>query len=247
MLVIPAIDLKEGRCVRLSQGDFNRVTIYESDPVAVARKWQEAGAERIHVVDLDGSLAGQPRNLSAISRIVQEINVPIEVGGGIRDLRTIENYLNLGVKWVILGTAAIKDASFLQEACQAFPERVILGIDAVNGMVTVQGWTERTEIPALQVARRYASSGIVAIVYTDVTRDGMRTGVNIEQTCSLAEAVDVPVIASGGVKGLSDIETLLKYEHKGIMGVIVGRALYTGDLSLREAIGLAKKSVGGIA
>lgn len=245
MIVIPAIDLKEGLCVRLSQGDFNRVTVYDKDPVNVARKWEEAGAERLHLVDLDGSLAGQPRNLNAISRIVEAINIPVEVGGGIRDLLTIEKYLALGVRWVILGTAAIKDESLLLNACKKFPGRIILGLDAWDGKITIHGWTERTTVSAMEIAMRYDSSGIEAIVYTDVGRDGMRTGVNIEQTCRLAESVKVPVIASGGVKGLSDIERMMEFEHKGITGVIVGRALYTGDLSLKEAINITKKPLRG--
>ncbi|MCX7981849.1 MAG: 1-(5-phosphoribosyl)-5-[(5-phosphoribosylamino)methylideneamino]imidazole-4-carboxamide isomerase [Syntrophales bacterium] len=241
MIVIPAIDLKDGRCVRLSQGDFSRVTIYDSDPVSVAKKWQEEGAERIHVVDLDGSLAGQPRNFNAIYRITTHLNIPIEVGGGIRDLETIETYLSLGVKWVILGTAAVKDESLLLKAAERYSGRIILALDALDGHITVQGWTEKTGLPAVEIAKRYENAGIAAIIYTDVSRDGMKTGLNLEQTCRLAEAVNVPVIASGGLKDLSDIEKLMEFEDKGIMGVIVGRALYTGDLCLPEAIKLTKK------
>ncbi|HOJ51026.1 MAG TPA: 1-(5-phosphoribosyl)-5-[(5-phosphoribosylamino)methylideneamino]imidazole-4-carboxamide isomerase [Syntrophales bacterium] len=245
MIVIPAIDLKDGLCVRLAQGDFKRITVYDADPSSVAKKWQDEGAERIHLVDLDGSLEGKPKNLTAIARIMEETRVPIQVGGGIRDLKTIETYLGLGVRWVILGTSAIREESFLTAACQLFPGHIMLGLDAVNGKVAIQGWTELIPLNAIEIARRYDSLGIEAIIYTDVSRDGMKTGVNVEETRKLAEAVHVPVIASGGVKNLTDIARLMEVEHTGILGVIVGRALYTGDLSLSQAIAFTKKAVQG--
>ena len=236
MIIIPAIDLKDGQCVRLAQGDFDRVTVYGNDPAEVAARWQTQGAKRIHVVDLDGSLAGSPKNRMAVGAIVHEVDVPVELGGGIRDMATVEAYMNLGVRWAILGTAAIRDESFAREACRAFPDRIILGIDASDGQVAVQGWTEQTATSAVDLARRFEDYGVSAIVYTDIKRDGMETGVNIDATKALAQAVRVPIIASGGVSGLRDIEQLLKVESFGVIGVIVGRSLYTGALSLEEAI-----------
>jgi phosphoribosylformimino-5-aminoimidazole carboxamide ribotide isomerase len=236
VIVIPAIDLKDGKCVRLAQGDFKRATVYGDHPADVARIWQRQGAERIHVVDLDGSLAGSPRNRTAVEDILREVDIPVELGGGIRDMATIEAYIRLGVRWVILGTAAIRNEALAREACQTFPDGIILGIDAAGGLVAVQGWTEKTAVSAAELARRYEQYRIAAIVYTDISRDGMETGVNIEATGALAQAVGVPVIASGGVSGLQDIEQLLTIERHGVMGVIVGRSLYTGALSLEEAI-----------
>ena len=236
MIIIPAIDLKGGQCVRLAQGDFKRVTVYGEHPAEVAKLWQRQGADRIHIVDLDGSLVGSPRNRAAIEDIIHEVDIPLELGGGIRDMATIEAYVHLGVRWVILGTAAVRNESFAREACQTFKDRVILGIDASDGQVAVQGWTEQTALPAVDLARRYEAYGIAAIVYTDIKRDGMETGVNIEATKALAQAVCTPVIASGGVSGLQDIGQLLKIERFGVMGVIIGRSLYTGALSLSDAI-----------
>ena len=236
MIVIPAIDLKGGQCVRLAQGDFERTTVYGDHPAEVARRWQQQGARRIHVVDLDGSLAGSPKNRAAVEDIIREVDVPVELGGGIRDMETIEGYIRSGVQWVILGTVAIRNEGLARQACRTFPGKIILGIDASDGRVAVQGWTEQTAVSAVDLARRYEAYGLAAIVYTDIKRDGMETGVNIEATGVLAEAVGVPVIASGGVSGLHDIEQLLTIESKGVMGVIVGRSLYTGALSLEEAI-----------
>ena len=242
MIVIPAIDLRNGQCVRLAQGDFRRITVYSDSPADVARLWREKGAERIHVVDLDGSLAGSPRNREAIEEIVRKGGVTVQVGGGIRDRRIIDDYLAMGVRWVILGTAALRDPMLVKTACRDFPGRIILGIDAGDGRVAVQGWTEKTGASSLEVARLYESCGLSAIVYTDIKRDGMETGINLEATKALAESVDIPVIASGGVAGIKDIEQLLSIEKAGIMGVIVGRALYTGNLSLEEAISLARSA-----
>ncbi len=236
MIIIPAIDLKDGKCVRLSQGDFDRVTVYADDPVAMARNWQAQGAQRIHLVDLDGSLAGMPRNAETVGAIAREVSLPIQVGGGIRSRQTIENYLQMGVQWIILGTAALKDGQFVREACRDYEGRVILGIDANNGKVAVQGWTEETCESPGELARRYEQEGIAAIIYTDIKRDGMGTGVNIEATKVLAQAVSVPVIASGGVAGIDDIMKLKEIEEFGVTAVIIGKALYAGALTLSMAI-----------
>jgi phosphoribosylformimino-5-aminoimidazole carboxamide ribotide isomerase len=240
VIIIPAIDLKDGRCVRLAQGDFKRVTVYSEDPVEIAKKWQENGAERIHLVDLDGSLAGSPQNNDVIQKIVEEIDVPIQVGGGIREIKTIETYIGIGVHWVILGTIALRNMRFVREACDAYSGRIILGIDANDGKVAVQGWTEQTSESAIDIARRYEGYGLAAIVYTDIKRDGMETGVNIEATRNLAQLVKIPVIASGGVSSMQDIERLREVEKYGISGVIIGKALYSGAISLKEAIKLSK-------
>jgi phosphoribosylformimino-5-aminoimidazole carboxamide ribotide isomerase len=236
MIIIPAIDLREGRCVRLAQGDFGRMTVYADDPVETACVWKSGGGERLHVVDLDGSLAGAPRNEAVIRNIVKETGLPVQVGGGIRDMKTVASYLGMGIRWVIIGTAALRDPAFVREACRVFPDQVILGIDADGGRVAVQGWTEKTTEEAIALACRFAEVRPAAIVYTDIKRDGMETGVNAEVTGELAEAVGIPVIASGGVSGIQDIERLMTVEHQGVIGVVVGKALYTGALSLREAI-----------
>jgi phosphoribosylformimino-5-aminoimidazole carboxamide ribotide isomerase len=240
MLVIPAIDLKGGRCVRLVQGDFRKATVYGDNPVAMASQWKARGAERLHIVDLDGSLAGAPRHEDVIRAIVAETGLPVQVGGGIREMRTVEVYLRIGVRWVILGTAALHDPEFVREACRANPGRVILGIDAAGGRVAVQGWTETTTETAVSLAQRFAEVEPAALVYTDILRDGMQTGVNVESTGELATAVGIPVIASGGVSGIRDIERLRPLKSKGVIGVIVGKALYTGDLSLEAAIECAR-------
>jgi phosphoribosylformimino-5-aminoimidazole carboxamide ribotide isomerase len=227
LIIIPAIDLKDGQCVRLAQGDFNRVTVYSDDPVEIAKTWQANGAERIHVVDLDGSLAGSPRNKEVIRSIVEEVKVPIQVGGGIREIKTIEAYIRMGVHGVILGTIALRDSGFVREVCNAYKGKIILGIDANGGKVAVQG--------------RYEGYGLAAIVYTDIKRDGMEIGVNTEATRTIAEAVNIPVIASGGVSGIHDIEKLLEIEKYGVTGVIIGKALYSGAISLKEAISLSNR------
>ncbi|HOK06671.1 MAG TPA: 1-(5-phosphoribosyl)-5-[(5-phosphoribosylamino)methylideneamino]imidazole-4-carboxamide isomerase [Syntrophales bacterium] len=242
MIVIPAIDLRQGRCVRLAQGDFSRVTVYGEDPAAMARHWRDKGAERLHVVDLDGSLAGAPRNAEAVSAIVGAVDIPVEVGGGIRDLETVRFYLGLGVRWVILGTAALRDEAFVREACDLYPDQVILGIDAKGGQIAVSAWTEEGGATVFDLAERYGDCPIAAIVYTDIRRDGMETGVNIEATGELARRTHIPVIASGGVAGLGDIERLLPLETEGVIGVIVGRALYTGALDLTEAVRVTKRA-----
>ena len=236
MIVIPAIDIQDGRCVRLMQGDFQRVTVFSNLPVEMALLWQSKGAERIHVVDLDGSVAGEPRNAEVIRRMAETLSVPIQVGGGIRDMKTIERYLDMGVRWVILGTAAFRHEKMVRQACEKYPDSVMVGIDAREGKVAVQGWTERTAVPAVELLKRYQGNPFAAAVYTDIQRDGMEIGVNIEQTEAFARSTNVPVIASGGVAGLADVDALMKIRDCGILGVIAGKALYTGALSLEEAI-----------
>ena len=236
MIVIPAIDLKAGRCVRLVQGDFRRETVYAYDPVRMALAWRAQGAERLHVVDLEGSLAGIPRHGEVIGNIATATGLPVQVGGGIREMKTVETYLGMGVRWVILGTSALRDPGFVREACREFPDRVIIGIDARGGRLAVQGWTEMQTVSPLELARRFAEDRPAALVYTDIARDGMETGVNVESTGELAASVGIPVIASGGVAGIGDIERLMAVEASGVFAVIAGKALYTGALSLAEAI-----------
>jgi phosphoribosylformimino-5-aminoimidazole carboxamide ribotide isomerase len=242
LIIIPAIDIKDGKCVRLAQGKFDRVTTYGDDPVQMAQNWMEKGAERIHIVDLDGSVAGLPRNANIILNIAKNIHVPIQVGGGIRNMETIEHYLSNGVSSVILGTAALQNEDLVRESCKAFPGKIILGIDALNGNVAVRGWTETSEKKAIDLARHYEDYSVKAIVYTDIERDGMETGVNIKATRELAKAVSIPVIASGGVASIADVEKLLAVDDCEFYGVIIGRALYTGALSLDKAIETSKLS-----
>jgi phosphoribosylformimino-5-aminoimidazole carboxamide ribotide isomerase len=240
LIIIPAIDLKDGKCVRLAQGDFSRMTVYAENPAEIAVQWQAQGAERIHIVDLDGSLAGSPRNREVILNLVRAVRIPIEVGGGIRDIKTVEFYVSHGIRWVILGTAALKNEVFVKEACQVFRGHVMVGIDAKDGLAAIEGWTEKTSEPAVDVARRYEGYGLEAVIYTDIKRDGMETGINIEATRIFAEAIEIPVIASGGVAGIEDIKKVVEIETAGVMGIIVGKALYTGGLYLPEAIMMAK-------
>jgi phosphoribosylformimino-5-aminoimidazole carboxamide ribotide isomerase len=240
MLVIPAIDLKEGRCVRLYQGDMNQATVYSDDPVATALRWQSEGAERLHVVDLDGAVSGTGVNTKAIEHICRALTIPVQVGGGIRDVAAIERLLSSGVSRVILGTVAYRQPEIVAAACQRFPGRITVGIDARAGKVSVQGWTEATELEAVELARRCASMGVSEIVYTDIARDGTSQGVNLDATLALARSVTLPIIASGGVASMQDIERLLPLETEGIAGVIVGRALYTGAVKLAEAISVGR-------
>jgi phosphoribosylformimino-5-aminoimidazole carboxamide ribotide isomerase len=236
LIIIPAIDIKDGKCVRLAQGDFDRLTVYADNPVDMALLWAQKGAELIHIVDLDGSVAGLPRNAGKILEISKKVKIPIQVGGGIRNRETIEYYLSIGVESVILGTAALQDEQFVRQAGKSYPGKIILGIDALDGFVAIRGWTQKTEETAIDLARRYEGCGLKAIVYTDIKRDGMETGVNIEATGALAKEVSIPVIASGGVATIADIEKLLAIKDCSIYGVIIGRALYTGAISLEEAI-----------
>lgn len=240
MLVIPAIDIKEGRCVRLLQGRMSQETVYSEAPEEMAMKWFKLGAEKLHLVDLDGAVGGTPVNGEVIKRITKTAPIPVELGGGIRNLETVEAYLNLGVQEVILGTAALKNPEFAKLACQRFPDRIILAIDARKGFVAVEGWTEQTRITPVDLARDYEKAGIAAIIYTDIQRDGMRTGPNVEATRSLAQAVDVPVIASGGISDIEDIKHLLPLAKWGVTGMITGKALYEGTLDLEEAVKVAK-------
>lgn len=240
MIVIPAIDLKQGRCVRLEQGLMDKDTVYSDDPAAQARSWQEQGGELLHIVDLDGAFAGVPRNRDAIRAIVQAVTIPTELGGGIRDLPTIEAYLELGIGRVILGTVAKENPQLVREACRLFPGRIVAGIDARDGLVAVRGWADVTEKTAVDLAKELEDCGVAAVIYTDIARDGMLSGPNITATGALAEALTVPVIASGGVSCLDDIAQLLTIEHLGVTGVITGKALYTGSLDLRAAVRLAK-------
>ncbi len=240
MIVIPAIDLKEGKCVRLEQGLMDRDTVFNDDPAAQALEWQAQGAELLHIVDLDGAFAGEPKNRSAIEAIIKAIAIPAQLGGGIRDIPTIEAYLGLGLARVIIGTAAQRNPELVREACAKFPGRIVVGIDARDGMVAVQGWAEVTGITAVELAKKFEGFGVSAIIYTDISRDGMLQGPNIEATRTLAESVAIPVIASGGVSSLKDIKNLMGIETSGVSGVITGKAVYTGAIRLSEAIGLTK-------
>lgn len=241
MIVIPAIDLKEGCCVRLEQGEMHRDTVFSDNPAEQALKWQQAGAELLHLVDLDGAFAGEPRNKGAIEAILKALSIPAQLGGGIRDIATIEAYLSLGLSRVIIGTAAQRNPELVLEACRKFPGRIVVGIDAKSGMVAVQGWAEVTGITAVELAKKFEDCGVAAIIYTDISRDGMMAGPNIEATKTLAEAISIPVIASGGVSSLKDIENLMAIEQSGVTGAITGKAIYTGAINLADAISLTKR------
>lgn len=241
MLVIPAIDLKEGKCVRLRQGRMEESTIFGDDPVAMAGRWAEAGAERLHVVDLDGAFAGTPRNAEVIHRIAEAYpSLRIQVGGGIRDDDTVQAYLDAGVEFVIVGTKAVSAPHFVSDLCLEFPGRIIVGLDARDGKLAVDGWSKLSHHDVIDLAQHFEQDGVMAIVYTDISRDGMMQGPNVEATARLAEAIRIPVIASGGVSSLDDIRRLLPYADEGIEAVIVGRALYEGAFTLPEAIAAVK-------
>lgn len=232
MLLIPAIDLKDGHCVRLVQGDMEQSTTFGEEPALVARRWLDAGARRLHLVDLNGAFAGKPKNLVAIKSILKEVGgeIPVQLGGGIRDLDTIEQYIDAGMRYIIIGTAAVKNPGFLRDACSAFGGHIIVGIDAKDGKVATDGWAKVSNVEAVDLAKKFEDYGVESIIYTDIGRDGMLTGINIEATVRLAQAVDIPVIASGGLKDIHDIEQLVAVEQEGVAGVICGRAIYTGDL-----------------
>ncbi len=236
MDVIPAIDVLEGRCVRLYQGDYDRSQVFNDNPTEVARQWVEQGASRLHVVDLDGAKAGQPVNTKAIEAIVQAVPVPVQVGGGLRDRTGVTQLLDIGVERVILGTAAVEDHTLVQQLCEEFPGKIVVGIDARNGRVATRGWLETSDVAATELAQQMSQLGVAAIIYTDIHRDGTLSGPNLDALRELARAVSVPVIASGGVSSITDLLSLLALEPLGVRGVIVGRALYTGDVSLKEAI-----------
>ncbi len=240
MIIIPAVDIKQGKCVRLLQGRMEDTTQYSDSPVEMARKWASKGAALIHIVDLDGAFAKTVCNLDAIKQILAGITVPIQVGGGIRDLKTIEMYLEAGVSKVIIGSEALYNPQLVKDACSRFPRRIVVGIDARNGMVAVEGWSRTSTTRAVDLAKEFESCGVAAINFTDIHRDGMQTGPNIEETAALAEAVSIPIVASGGVSTIEDIKNLLKIESKGVTGVITGRAIYEGTLDLEEAIRIAK-------
>jgi len=243
MLVIPAIDLKGGKCVRLKQGRMSEETLYSDSPVKTALTWYEQGAERLHLVDLDGAVEGKPANRSAIREVLESVPIPVELGGGIRNMATLGAYFDLGVTWAILGTAAIKDPVFVEKACAAFPGRIILAMDAVNHFVAVEGWTESTKLKAVELARTFEGMGLSAVIYTDIERDGMGSGPNLRSTEAFARSVQVPVIASGGISGIEDVRRIAALSEAGIMGMITGRALYEGDLDLKEALRIAKGEI----
>ena len=237
MLLIPAIDLKDGHCVRLKQGDMDQSTTFGEDPAAMARKWVEQGARRLHLVDLNGAFAGVPKNYAAIKSILKEVGdeIPVQLGGGIRDLDTIEKYIDGGLRYVIIGTAAVKNPGFLKDACSAFGGHIIVGLDAKDGKVATDGWSKLTGHEVVDLARKFEDWGVESIIYTDIGRDGMLSGINIDATVKLAQALSIPVIASGGLSNMADIEQLCAVESEGVEGVICGRAIYSGDLDFAAA------------
>lgn len=245
MLLIPAIDLKDGRCVRLKQGDMNQATVFSDDPAEMALHWLQKGARRLHLVDLNGAFAGKPVNETAVKNIIRTVQnyaadhdldeIPVQLGGGIRDMDTIERFLDHGLRYIIIGTAAVKNPGFLQDACGAFAGHIIVGLDAKDGKVATDGWSKLSRHHVIELAKRYENYGVEAIVYTDIGRDGMLSGVNLEATVKLAQAVHIPVIASGGVHDIHDVEALCQIQREGVKAVICGRALYEGTLDLEAA------------
>jgi phosphoribosylformimino-5-aminoimidazole carboxamide ribotide isomerase len=247
VLIIPAIDLKDGRCVRLKQGDMSTATVFSDDPVAMAKHWAAQGAKRLHIVDLNGAVAGRPKNEKVIREMITAVGdkVAIQLGGGIRDLDAIESYIDAGVTYVIVGTAAVKNPGFLSDACYAFPGHVIAGLDAKDGKVAVEGWSKMTGHDVVDLARKFEEYGVEAIIYTDIGRDGMMSGVNIEATLKLAQALKTPIIASGGLTSIADVQAICaKLVPEGIIGAIAGRALYEGKLDLKAAQAAADKALG---
>ncbi|MDR2624904.1 MAG: 1-(5-phosphoribosyl)-5-[(5-phosphoribosylamino)methylideneamino]imidazole-4-carboxamide isomerase [Zoogloeaceae bacterium] len=241
MLLIPAIDLKNGHCVRLKQGLMEQVTVFSESPAEQARHWLEQGARRLHLVDLDGAFAGAPKNRSAILAILEEVGdaIPVQLGGGIRDLDTIERGLDAGLAYVIIGTAAVKNPGFLRDACVAFPGHIIVGLDARDGKVATEGWSKLTGHEVIDLAKKYEDYGVEAIIYTDIGRDGMLTGINVEASVHLAQSLTIPVIASGGLSSLDDVRALCAAESEGVMAAIAGRAIYDGSLNFKRAQALA--------
>jgi phosphoribosylformimino-5-aminoimidazole carboxamide ribotide isomerase len=241
MLLIPAIDLKDGQCVRLKQGDMDQSTVFSDDPAAMARNWVNKGARRVHLVDLNGAFAGKPKNEGAIRSILKGVGeeVDVQLGGGIRDLDTIERYLDAGLRYVIIGTAAVKNPGFLQDACTAFPGHIIVGLDAKDGKVATDGWSKLTGHEVVDLGKKFEDYGVESIIYTDIGRDGMLSGINIDATVKLAQALTIPVIASGGLSNIDDIRQLCAVEGEGVEGVICGRSIYSGDLDFEAAQRLA--------
>lgn len=237
MLLIPAIDLKDGHCVRLIQGDMKQATTFSEDPAQMALDWVEKGARRLHLVDLNGAFAGKPQNSAAIKAILRAVgdDIPVQLGGGIRDLDTIEKYIDAGMRYVIIGTAAVKSPGFLQDACSAFGGHIIVGLDAKDGKVATDGWSKLTGHEVIDLGKKFEDYGVESIIYTDIGRDGMLSGINIDATVKLAQALTIPVIASGGLSNMADIEKLCEVEDEGVEGVICGRAIYSGDLDFEKA------------
>jgi phosphoribosylformimino-5-aminoimidazole carboxamide ribotide isomerase len=240
MLIIPAVDIKNGKCVRLYQGRMDAETVFSDDPSAMAKRWADEGAEIVHVVDLDGAIEKSPRNLDSIRRIIDRINAEVQVGGGIRNEKTVKMFIEMGVKRVVVGTEAIQNPKFVKDACKSFPGQIIIGIDARDGMVAIEGWTKTTQIKALDLAKQFEDCGVAAVNFTDIHRDGMKTGPNIDETRRLAEAISIPVVASGGVSTIKDIQNLMALEAVGVVGIITGKALYSGSLNLKEAIDISR-------
>jgi phosphoribosylformimino-5-aminoimidazole carboxamide ribotide isomerase len=240
MLIIPAVDIKNGKCVRLFQGRMDAETVFSDDPSAMAKRWADEGAEIVHVVDLDGAVEKSPRNLDSIQRIINRTNAHVQVGGGIRNEKTVRMFFEMGVKRVVIGTEAIQNPKFVKDACKAFPGQIVVGIDARDGVVAIEGWKKTTRIKALDLAKQFEDCGLAAVNFTDIRRDGMKTGPNIDETRSLAEAISIPVIASGGVSTIKDIQDLMALEAVGVVGIITGRALYSGSLNLKEAIDISR-------
>ena len=240
MILFPAVDLKSGQCVRLEQGDMARATVFNRDPAAQAHAFEQQGFRHLHVVDLDGAFAGKPMNVTAVERILETVGLCVQLGGGIRDMKTIDGWLEKGVNRVIIGTAAVRDPALVKEAAKKYPARVAVGLDARDGKVAVEGWAEQSELSVLDIARRFEDAGVAAIVYTDVARDGMLQGINWDATIALADAISIPVIASGGLASIDDIRRLTLPDAKKLEGAIAGRALYDGRLDAREALSLIR-------
>ena len=242
MIIYPAIDVRGGRCVRLTEGRFDAETVFADDPAEMALKWAGLGAEFLHLVDLDGALAGEGKNVPVIERILQSVSIPVQLGGGIRNLETIEKLLSLGVNRLILGSAAVKNPQLVEEACKKYPGHIAVGIDAKNGDVAIEGWGKGSGVAATELAKQMAAYGVETIIYTDISRDGMLSGVNVEATAALARACGVPIIASGGVASLEDIRRVKAVESDGVQGCIIGKAIYTGAVDLKAALALAKEA-----
>jgi phosphoribosylformimino-5-aminoimidazole carboxamide ribotide isomerase len=240
MIIIPAVDIKNGRCVRLLQGRKDKETVFSNDPVKMAMKFNDEGAELIHVIDLDGAFEKSPQNLNSIKKIIESVKAGVQVGGGIRDKKTIRMFIDLGAERVIIGTEAIKNPKLVKDACKEFPGRIVVGIDARNGMVAIEGWTETTKIKAVDLAKQFEDYDVAAINFTDIYRDGMQTGPNIKEIMIIAKNVSTPVVASGGVSTIEDIKKLIQLKKYGVSGIITGKALYSGNLNLKEAIRLTK-------